>query len=421
MAAALWGNVNYQKSYAGRLQQEPGGRYRFTYDAAYLEDGGPAIAHTLPLRQEPHLSVGRLHPFFDNLVAEGWLREAQARALGVPPSDRLALLLAFGEDCAGAVSVDDPAPIREVRIDLGDEREIAALAGRASLSGVQPKVLVVRDASGFRPARRHESSTHIAKLPSGSLPDIVPLEWISTAAYRALLPAEDLPEMELAALGNIAPEALIIGRFDRMPSGRKRHFEEFNQLLGKPSEDKYEGAYEDMGRFIRETPGCVPAEAERLLRRVLACILIGNTDAHLKNFAMFHTAEGLRLAPAYDLVASAVYEQYQTLALSLAGAPGLRLGDVQSKHVVALGEAYGLAHAAIGLAVADLGERLEAAKAAAHDAARRHAGLGDNLIEMMERRWNGTFASIGQLLSKRQSAAAGGRGSRRSGSRRSPR
>lgn len=421
MAAALWGNVNYQKTYAGRLEHEPGGRYGFTYDATYLDSGGPAIAHTLPLRQEPHYSEGRLHPFFDNLVAEGWLRDAQARALGVPPSDRFALLLAFGEDCAGAVSVDDPAPIRDVRIDLGDEGEIAALAGRASLSGVQPKVLVVRDASGFRPARRDERSTHIAKLPSGSLREIVPLEWISTAAYRALLPDQDFPEMELAPLGNIAPEALIIGRFDRMPSGRKRHFEEFNQLLGKPSEDKYEGAYEDMGRFIRESPGCVPAEAERLLRRVLACILIGNTDAHLKNFAMFHTAGGLRLAPAYDLVGSAVYEQYQTLALSLGGAPGLRLSAVQPKHVVALGEGYGLRPAAIGLAVADLGERLEVAKAAAHDAARRHVGLGDNLIKMMEGRWNGTFASIGQLLSKRQSAAADGRGSLRSGSRRLPR
>ena len=185
--------------------------------------------------------------------------------------------------------------------------------------------------------------------------------------------------------------------------------------------NKYEGAYEDMGRFIRKSPACVPAEAERLLRRVLSSILIGNTDAHLKNFAMFHTAEGLRLAPAYDLVASATYEQYQTLALSLAGAPDLRLGDVQPKHVVALGEGYGFRSAAIALAVADLGERLEAAKAAAHDAAARRVGLGDNLIRMMERRWNGTFASIGPLLSKRQSAAADGRGSRRGGSRRSPR
>lgn len=420
MAAALWGNVNYQETYAGRLQQEPGDRYGFTYDSAYLDSGGPAIAHTLPLREETHYSAGRLHPFFDNLVAEGWLCNAQARALGVPPSDRFALLLAYGSDCAGAVSVHDPDPVRDVRIDLGDEHEVAALASRASLSGVQPKVLAVVGPSGLRPARRDEASTHIVKLPSENHPDIVPLEWISTAAYRTLLPGEDFPKMELAPLGNIASEALIVRRFDRMPSGRKRHFEEFNQLLGKPPENKYDGAYEDMGRFIRETRACIPAEADRLLWRVLACILIGNTDAHLKNFAMFHTADGLRLAPAYDLVASAVYAQHQTMALSLAGAPDLRLSEVQPKHVVALGDGYGLRPAVLELAVAELGERLEAAKAAAHDAAARHSGLGDKLIEMMEHRWNGTFASIGQLLSRRQSAAASGRGSPKRGLPRSP-
>jgi hypothetical protein len=87
------------------------------------------------------------------------------------------------------------------------------------------------------------------------------------------------------------------------------HFEEFNQLLGKYSgDDKYEGAYEDIGQFILRTPSCIPAEADRLLRRILACLLVGNTDAHLKNFAMFHARDGLRLTPAYDLVAASFYQ-----------------------------------------------------------------------------------------------------------------
>ena len=54
MAKALWDKVYYKDDYAGLLQQEPGGRYVFTYDAAYVAAGGPAIAHTLPLREEPH-------------------------------------------------------------------------------------------------------------------------------------------------------------------------------------------------------------------------------------------------------------------------------------------------------------------------------------------------------------------------------
>ena len=110
MASALWGKVNYDDRHAGALRQEPGGRCIFTYDSAYLASRNPAIAFTLPLQTAPHLCEQGLHPFFDNLVAEGWLRDAQARALSVDADNRFALLLAFGHDCAGAVSIIDPAP-----------------------------------------------------------------------------------------------------------------------------------------------------------------------------------------------------------------------------------------------------------------------------------------------------------------------
>jgi len=151
MAVTLWGNVHHDNRHAGVLQQEPGGRCVFTYHAAYIETGGPAIAHTLPLQEAPYLSEGGLHPFFDNLVAEGWLRTAQARALGVQPENRFALLLAFGRDCAGAVSVIDPAPARELELDPTDKESFAALTARASLSGIQPKLTVVKGARGYRP------------------------------------------------------------------------------------------------------------------------------------------------------------------------------------------------------------------------------------------------------------------------------
>lgn len=402
MAAAHWGKVYYQDRYAGLLQQEPGGRYAFAYDEAYVAAGGPAIAHTLPLTDAKHYSEGRLHPFFDNLVAEGWLRNAQMRALGVGPDDRFALLLNFGKDCAGAVSIIDPDPGGDLNVDRDDKAGMAALDSRASLSGIQAKVMVVRGPRGFRPAGEREVSTHIAKLPSGQLPDIIALEWLTTEATRNLLPEEPVVEVFVDALDTIANEALFVRRFDRTPEGEKRHFEEFNQLLGRHSEAKYDGSYEDMGRFVYETPTCVPAEAERLFRRVLACLLLGNTDAHLKNFAMFHTPEGLRLTPCYDLVASAYYEQFDTIALSVGGAENLRLGHLQPKHIVDLGEGFRLSPRVIQGAVDALAKRLAAAMAAISEADVGTARLRDRLIDMMEKRWNGTFASIGQLLSKRR-------------------
>jgi len=415
MAVTLWGRVYHGDRYAGVLQQQPGGRCVLTYDADYIEAGGPAISHRLPLREAPYPDEGGLHPFFDNLVAEGWLRNVQARALGVRPDDRFALLLAFGRDCTGAVSVIDPEPARELTLDPTDEASLAALTARASLSGIQPKLTVVRGPRGYRPAQANELGTYIAKLPSGQLPDIVALEWLTTEATRKLLPEEPIAETEIAAIGNLAGEALLIRRFDRTPDGRRLHFEELNQLLGKPSDDKYEGSYEDMARFIGATPGCVPAETERLYRRVLACLLVGNTDAHLKNFAMVHTDEGLRLTPCYDLVASAFYPQFDTVALALAGGRNLRLGALQPKHVVALGEGFGLPHGAIRLAVEDLSKRLDAAKTAVSEAGIGPAPLRDGLIDMMEKRWNGTFASTGQLLSKRRTGGGRHRSLRSSG------
>src|ERR1700722_2172030 len=159
MAATLWGKVYYNNAFAGELRQEPGGRCVFTYDPTYLAASLPAIAFTLQRRTAPHVCEQGLHPFFDNLVAEGWLRNAQARALKVDPGDRFALLLAFGHDCAGAVLIIDPNPVAEPSVDLGDSTAIAALASRASLSGVQRKLLAVREGDAYRPARRDEPST----------------------------------------------------------------------------------------------------------------------------------------------------------------------------------------------------------------------------------------------------------------------
>ncbi len=88
MANTVWGKVYYKDTYAGRLQEEPGGRVVFTYDLAYVQEKQPAIAHTLPLSTQPYISESGLHPFFDNLVAEGWFRNAQAKALGIDTKNR---------------------------------------------------------------------------------------------------------------------------------------------------------------------------------------------------------------------------------------------------------------------------------------------------------------------------------------------
>lgn len=401
MAKTLWGNVYFKDTYAGRLEEKPGGRMAFTYDLSYLEAQHPSIAYTLPVRSEPYLSEYGLHPFFDNLVAEGWFENAQARALGVNPGNRFALLLGFGQDLAGAVSVIDPEPQKHHRLDHTDEATLAALLGRASISGVQRKLLVVRDGQHFRPVGPNELSTHIAKLNSGNHTELLALEYLTTLVCRTLLPDDAIVDMECSNIPTIHEEALVIARFDRSPTGKRlHHFEEFNQLLGRRSgDDKYEGSYEEMGHFILNTPGCIPAEADRLFRRILACFLVGNTDAHFKNFAMFHTREGLRLTPAYDLVASAIYPQYQSIALHIASVRNLALGKLLPKHLLQLGKSFGLQDEIILDAVQTLGKYLPHALVAVEKSDVGSQSLKTQLIYLVQAQFAlFSIPSVGHLV-----------------------
>ncbi len=408
MADALWGKVYYQDTYAGMLQQEPSGRYLFTYDPSYLDSSQP-IAFSLPLREETFSSERGLHPFFDNLAAEGWLENAQIRALKANNTNRFELLLGFGYDLAGAVSIIDPEPRTHFQLDHMDELTQLASQSRASLSGIQRKLLVVKEGNQYRPIiKADELSTHIAKFSTGNLTDIIEVEYLTTQAIKALLPEDSIVEMEIATIQSIPEPALIIKRFDRIISHSKItrvHFEEFNQLLAHYSgDDKYKGSYEMLGNFINTTPNCLPAETNRLYRRILASLLLGNTDAHFKNFAMFHTRDGLRLTPSYDLVSASRYNQFQTIALSIGGSANLEIGALKPKHIIDLGRGFGLNDKIILNSIQELEENLTSAKQAIlNSEINCSSALRKKLIDIMEKRWKGSFSLIGQLLSKRQS------------------
>lgn len=403
MANLLWGKVYYKDSFAGILREEPGERVTFTYDSSYIEGGHPAIAYTLPVHEQPHISNNGLHPFFDNLVSEGWLEQAQSRLLGRREVTRFELLLAFGFDLAGAVSIIDPEPsdLSEAMLDLDDPKEMAVLTSRASLSGVQPKLAVVQEKSIYRPARINELSTHIAKFPSANHPDLTLNEYLTTLAFKALLPDDEIVNLSIEEVKGLGEPALLIKRFDRRKDGRI-HFEEFNQLLGRASRMKYDGAHKDMADFILGIEGCLPTQAYLLYRRILAGLLLGNTDMHLKNFAMFHTDAGLRLTPSYDQVAASLYN-YKTLALKIAGSKDHPIGDLKARHLMLLGEEFGLSPAAINMAAQGLEKHIGAAKDAIQEAPIGGADIKDNLIKLIGKRWSGTFQNLGALIGKTSS------------------
>jgi serine/threonine-protein kinase HipA len=402
MAELLWGQVYMDGFYAGMLRQEPGERCSFTYDVSYLS-GGKAIAWTLPLQERAHISERGLHPFFDNLVAEGWLEEAQTRLLGKRVASRFELLLAFGRDCAGAVSVHDPSPaaLDRLKMDLKDPKQVALLKGRASLSGVQPKFALVKEKGKFRPAAGVETSTHIAKFSSASHEDLIWNEYLTMQAIGTLLPGDSVAEVDVGAIEGFSEPVLIIKRFDRTMEGGRMHFEEFNQLLGRPSAGKYDGGYREMADFIRGTPGCIEADVYKLYLRILAGLLLGNTDMHFKNFALLYTPAGLRLSPSYDQVAAALYD-YKTVALAIGGIADMAWGGLKARSLVRLGTEFGLSKAAMTMAFESLAARREKMFEAIAADKQGSEELKGNLLKLVKKRWNGTFSLIGRELSKKQ-------------------
>jgi serine/threonine-protein kinase HipA len=224
-------------------------------------------------------------------------------------------------------------------------------------------------------------------------------EYLTTRAFQALLADDDVVDLKIGEINGFSELALIIKRFDRV-AGERVHFEEFNQLLDRKSADKYEASHRDMANFIRTIKGCLPAENYRLYARILVGILLGNTDMHLKNFSMFHRSDGFRLTPSYDQVSAVIYN-YKTLALSIGGASNLRVSNLKPKHVLKLGEEFGLLPAAIDMLIQRLLKNMPAAKQAITEALIGSSAFKNQLIKLMETRWNGTFALIGQSSSKK--------------------
>src|SRR5688572_11397997 len=93
----------------GTIEEEEG-ETKFTYLPEWLgrRDARP-VSLTLPLREEPYFSKG-LHPFFENLLPEGWLLNVTSKKLKISKSDEFGILLATCADCIGDVEIE---PISE--------------------------------------------------------------------------------------------------------------------------------------------------------------------------------------------------------------------------------------------------------------------------------------------------------------------
>lgn len=280
----------------------------------------------------------QLPPFFQNLLPEGVFRDHVAQEAGCAPDDHFRMLAACGLDLPGAVTARweelDRGTLARLVTQEQDALEMsvgaAPFQGAVSLSGVQPKLAVLRDAEGRyvgrtkigRPGPHGQGDTHvIAKLPAVGYPRMPEVEDLSLRLARAvgvntcehsLVPLSRLVEPHRYDLGEEMQQSfLAVERFDRTPGGGlagRVMCEDFAQVLSVPPEDKYSRSYAEIAAVLLALPACGEPAVHELLRRLVVNELIGNADAHLKNIGLIYrdgrTAE---LSPAYDIVALSLY------------------------------------------------------------------------------------------------------------------
>ena len=268
---------------------------------------------------------GRLPTFFQNLLPEGVLRTHIAQLRGCRDDDHFELLAACGGDLPGAVSARpaavDRATLQRLITQDQDALEMSVvdlpMPQGISVSGVQPKLGLRRQGGRYVARTRAGASTRvIAKLPVAGRPHMPQLEMLSLqmagAAGVEVCHAELAPLSAISAEHSYAlpdePDFLAVTRFDRM-GAQRIHFEDFAQVLAIDPQHKYGASYLDMALAMQAFPSLGEGAVLELMRRLVVNDLLGNPDAHLKNFGVLYP-DGVapRLAPAYDIVAYAAMQ-----------------------------------------------------------------------------------------------------------------
>lgn len=307
--------------------QEVAGLWSFQYGAGWLGNPrGFALSPHLPLTAETLLDGASKRPvqwYFDNLLPEEGQRILLAGDAKLDAADAFCLLAWYGAESAGSVTLLPPEaaphlaePFRPLPDDALQARIrqlpkaplTHAAIKRMSLAGAQHKLAVVlQDDALFEPAGARPS-THILKPdhPDEDYPHSVINEWFVMRLAKRL--GLDVPEVHRRY---VPSPVYLIDRFDRIPDGRgwqRRHVIDACQLLGLDRSFKYsQGSMESLAALANacRSPAVVRA---RLFGWLVFNVLVGNSDAHLKNLSFLVSYEGVQLAPFYDLLSIATYD-----------------------------------------------------------------------------------------------------------------
>ncbi len=346
----------------------------FQYDAEYRESASAVpISISLPLQEQP-FSAEATKTFFDGLLPEGFTRRSLAHGMHLDENDYLSILKNLGSECLGAIQVTSDDTLQaEASYQLLDREQVAALAkegatksaelvtkAHLSLTGASGKVGLYYDDEhdAWYLPKGSAPSTHIVKQSHVRLGGIVLNEQLCLETAKRL--GIDVAESRILNMGNATDGEVLLAtkRYDRrIPQNADRisgllrplrlHQEDFAQAMGIPAARKYESmgdSYLQRSFALLRAYSADPlSDIQKLWDIIVFNFLVGNTDSHLKNFSLLYdeNLRGMRLAPAYDLVSTAVYES-STRAFSMSIGGKDNLDDVRREDFITAASEAGL-------------------------------------------------------------------------------
>ncbi|MFZ2854974.1 MAG: type II toxin-antitoxin system HipA family toxin [Rhodocyclaceae bacterium] len=387
------------------------GRLNFCYAPGWLSlPNAVALSTSLPLQAEP-FDDHKSRPFFAGLLPEGQMRRLIAQQFQVSGQNDFALLDHIGGECAGAVTFLAPRQVLPAPSHLDDvqwlsDAEVVAildelprrpmLAGRdglrLSLAGAQDKLPVVFDGKRLGLPRNGTPSSHILKPAIHAVEDSV----INEGFCMALAESMQMKPAKSKVHSVLNRPFLLVERYDRVEDAqghrRRLHQEDFCQALGVVPEMKYQNeGGPDLAQcfeLVRRVTRPSATQVLRLLDYVIFNALIGNHDAHAKNFSLLYSGETPVLAPFYDTLSTAVYP---TLTPKMAMKIGskYKFSEIQARHWDQFAEGAGLAKAQTKRRILTLAKSLPlSARKLESDSGRGFSGnaVVERIIALIEQR-----------------------------------
>lgn len=314
------------------------GDYVFRYHES--ADAHAAISLLMPVRLDDYRHRD-LHPIFQMNLPEGYvLEQLHNRLAKVANVDPMLLLALSGSSSPiGRVAVSSAevdALLRRQQFPGERLEEILTWDGaddifaglvdryilRAGISGVQPKVLVPEAPSSTPQPFTSKTSDLIIKSGRDEFPGLAINEFLCMSVAKDV----GIPVPEFYLSDNT--KLFVMRRFDRDEQLDPIGFEDMAALMGLAAEQKYSKSYAAIAKAIRLF--CPPEQVQGSLAQLFAMVslscIVGNGDAHLKNFGLLYSdpsQRDARLAPAYDIVNTTAYIPEDVLALDLCGSKSL--------------------------------------------------------------------------------------------------